>query len=222
MANIPAIVVVLSACSHDCYQSFWQLFDSSPPEILRTGRDPGLSRFRGSWSAVRNRSFPGFETHRNCTERRPGSRVDAVATPSWSPSAFAGWFSHDAISRCPSRAVCDSPGLLPLSCSSSSLTYISSSCLLAEKSGVTSFKDLQVHWFLWAEKETQCLFLDMGWPLHKGLRILIDVRGSGQDYSTGSTFHLRWWWSESVECWRCDQATTSDNAFCQLHWCEVF
>ena len=38
--SIPAIVVVLSACSRDCSPSFWQLFQSSPSEVSRLGHDP--------------------------------------------------------------------------------------------------------------------------------------------------------------------------------------
>ena len=33
-------VVVLLTCSHDCSPPFWQLFESSPPEVSRSGRDP--------------------------------------------------------------------------------------------------------------------------------------------------------------------------------------
>ena len=39
--SIPAIVVVLSACSRDCSSSFWQLLESSASEVLRAGRNPG-------------------------------------------------------------------------------------------------------------------------------------------------------------------------------------
>ena len=39
--SIPAIVVVLSACSHDCSPSLWQLFESSTSKVLRPGHDPG-------------------------------------------------------------------------------------------------------------------------------------------------------------------------------------
>ena len=39
--SISAIVVVLSACSQDCSPSFWQLFESSPPEVSRPRRNTG-------------------------------------------------------------------------------------------------------------------------------------------------------------------------------------
>ena len=39
--SILVTVAVLSTSSHDCFPSFWRLFESFPPEVWRPGRDLG-------------------------------------------------------------------------------------------------------------------------------------------------------------------------------------
>ena len=47
----------------------------------------------------------------------------------------------------------------------------------------------------------------MSWPLRNELRILNDITSFERVVGTRSTFHLGRWWSDSIECWRRDQAT---------------
>ena len=82
------------------------LFLRSLGAWLRFRSEVRTPRSCGSWSTVCGRSFPDFEMHGNCTERRSGNKEDGVIIWSRGPSASAGWFSHDAISSCPSGAGC--------------------------------------------------------------------------------------------------------------------